>query len=148
MPRKVSSSVSGISAGGKFTPDASVKLRFFRLTNYPIYGTSMMTNHNNIAHGFGICASFNNAARIRMDEDMVYLEYVGEQNGDVIYDYMPERKNADRGRISVNRETRERKLLKRSADDRSFNYHGHAWLRIDQMLDEGSLKRETYAAWY
>ena len=64
-------------------------------------------------------------------------------------DYMPERKDADKGIVSVNRYTRERKKIKGSADGGRWSaYHGHAWRRIEEMLDAGELKKEAYAAWY
>ena len=81
---------------------------------------------------------------------MVYLEFIEElDNGDVVYSYMPERKDADKGIVSVNRYTRERKKIKDSADGGRWSaYHGHAWLRIEEILDAGELKKEAYAAWY
>jgi len=79
---------------------------------------------------------------------VVYLEYVETKGDEVIYDYMPERKDAPRGTVSVNRKTRKRSLLKKSSENELSMYRGHAWRRIDQMLDDGHLKQETYAAWY
>ena len=79
---------------------------------------------------------------------MVYLEYVETRGDEVVYDYMPERKDALRGTVSVNRKTRERSLLKKSSADELSWYSCHAWRRIEQMLDDGHLKQETYSAWY
>lgn len=79
---------------------------------------------------------------------MVYLELVGIEGDEVVYDYMPERKDADRGTVAVNRKTGERTLRKQSADGLWSAYHRQAWKRIEEMIAEGELKQDAYAAWY
>ena len=79
---------------------------------------------------------------------MVYLEFVEERNNDIVFDYMPEHETADRGRVAVNRNTGERKLLKKSLDDEGFNYRSHAWRRIEQMIADGEIKQQAFSAWY
>ena len=79
---------------------------------------------------------------------MVYLEYVREANDEVVYDYMPEREDAPRGTVSVNRKTRKRSLLKASSENELSMYRRQAWRRVDQMLDAGHLEQKTYSAWY
>ena len=79
---------------------------------------------------------------------MVYLEYVKEADDEVVYDYMPEREDAPRGTVSVNRKTRKRSLLKKSSENELSWYRGHAWRRIEQMLDDGRLENRTCSAWY
>lgn len=79
---------------------------------------------------------------------MVFLEYVRTEGDEVIYDYMPEKEDAPRGTISVNRRTRERSLLKESSADEQQWFMAHAWMRIEQMLDAGRLEKKTYAAWH
>lgn len=81
---------------------------------------------------------------------MVYLEFVQEKvNGEVIYDYMPEKRTADRGRISFNRKTGEKKLIKGSRDgDWWPEYLRHAMIRLEEMVESDNLAAETYAAWY
>ena len=79
---------------------------------------------------------------------MVYMEFVSDDGAEVIYDYMPETKDAPKGTVSVNRKTGERKLIKRSPDGEWSAYHSQAWKRIEQMIADGTLKRETSSAWY
>lgn len=81
---------------------------------------------------------------------MVYLEFVEErENGDIVYDYMPEKKTSDKGRLLVNRATRAAKKLKGSSDgDWWPEYFARAHKRVLEMLDDGNLKHSTYSAWY
>ena len=81
---------------------------------------------------------------------MVYLEFVEERaNGDVVYDYIPEKKTADRGTVLVNRDTRKPKKLKGSSDgDWWPEYYNRAWKRVVEIIDAGELKQATYSAWY
>lgn len=67
---------------------------------------------------------------------MVFLEFVSDDGAEVVYDYMPERKDAARGTVSVNRTTRERKLIKRSPDGERPAYHSQAWKRVEQLFAE------------
>lgn len=79
---------------------------------------------------------------------MVHLEFIEINGDDVVYDYMPERIESERGTVSVNRKTRARKLIKAAPGDEISMYRGMAWKRIDQMLDEGTLEKKTGIAWY
>lgn len=79
---------------------------------------------------------------------MVYLEFVSDDGSWVIYDYMPEKRDASRGTIAVSRETGERRLLKRSPAGELSAYHSHAWRRVEEMIEDGVLKHEAYSAWY
>ncbi len=79
---------------------------------------------------------------------MVWIELVDASGDEVVYDYMPELRTADRGRLSVNKETRERRIIKKSKDDWWSEYHGHAWHRMDKMIDEDVYPQETCVAWY
>ena len=80
---------------------------------------------------------------------MVYLKFVVENDdGEIIYDFMPESPHAKPGSVSVNRITHERKLIRKSPDSPLSMYHAHAWKRVDQMIVDNNLKQETYAAWY
>lgn len=79
---------------------------------------------------------------------MVYLEFLEEVDGVVYYEYMPERRDAERGVVAIDRGTRERTLVKLSPASDMSMYYAHAWSRIDQMLDDGELKLQAYAAWY
>ena len=77
---------------------------------------------------------------------MVYLEYVDTVGTEVIYDYMPERKDADRGRISVDMNTGERKLIKQSKDEPSSWYSCHAWDGVCDMISSNDLKKSACIA--
>lgn len=80
---------------------------------------------------------------------MVYLMLVYDGDDEVVYDFMPERRDARPGTVSVRKSTREKTLLKQSPDAGSLTLFGaKAAKRICQMLDEGELKQETYLAWY
>lgn len=78
---------------------------------------------------------------------MVYLELIEDTNDRVVYDFMPETRQAARGRIAVDKATREKTLITESPDAESSAYKAHAARRIVEMLDSGNLKKETYAAW-
>lgn len=79
---------------------------------------------------------------------MVWLELVDASGDEVIYDYMPESRTANRGRLSVNKATREYGLISKSGEDELDWYRGHAWREIDKMIDAGEYPQETYVAWY
>lgn len=79
---------------------------------------------------------------------MIYLEFVGIDGEDVIYDYMPEYNGAPSGRVSVDRITRERKLISKSSEDELSWYRGAAWRAIDHLIDSGDLKDELCYGWY
>ena len=79
---------------------------------------------------------------------MVHLEFVSDDGTLVTYDYMPERRDAPRGTVAVNRVTGERILIKKAEENELSWYRGGAWRRIEQMIGDGELKTETYAAWY
>ena len=79
---------------------------------------------------------------------MVFLELVDASGDEVVYDYMPERKDAPRGRVSVNKTTRDRKWLKPSEDGEWSAYRGHAWYRIDKMIDKGEYPNTDVSVWY
>lgn len=81
---------------------------------------------------------------------MVWMFRKPDEGTRVVYDYAPEKKDARRGTVAVDRETRERFLIAKSPDEpRSLScYRGHAWNGIDIMLDDGNLLEETYNAWY
>ena len=80
---------------------------------------------------------------------MVYLKFVEEtKDGDVAYDYMPEKKTVIPGRVAMNRNTGERKLIILSPADDWVEYRGKAWKQIERMIASGNLIEETYNAWY
>ena len=79
---------------------------------------------------------------------MVYLELVSSSPDEIVYDYMPEHKDAERGRVTINPKTGERGLVSRAPLDEFTTYAGHAWLAIEQMSRSGRLEEFTYAAWY
>ena len=82
-----------------------------------------------------------------LGDKMVFLEYVDTVGAEVIYDYMPKRKDADRGRISVDMNTRERKLIKMSKDEPSSWYRCHAWDGVCEMISSNDLKKSVCIAW-
>ena len=80
---------------------------------------------------------------------MVYLKLVYDGEDEVVYDFMPEHKDAMPGRVSVNKKTREKTLIKESPESGNLSwYRCKAAKRICEMLDAGELKQETYMAWY
>ena len=80
---------------------------------------------------------------------MVYLELVEDDGATVVYDYMLGSKDTKRGTVSVNRKTREKKLLRKSPDGGSLSmHHICAWKRIEEMLDSGTVKQEAFSVWY
>lgn len=74
---------------------------------------------------------------------MVRLEFVRDDGAVVTYDYMPERKDASRGTFAVNRVTGERIIARKAGESELSWYRGHAWRRIGQMMEDGSLRKET-----
>lgn len=79
---------------------------------------------------------------------MVHLEFVSDDGVVVTYDYMPERKDASRGTVAVNRVTGERILVRKAEENELSWYRGHAWRRIEKMLEDGDLRKETCSIWY
>lgn len=78
---------------------------------------------------------------------MVFLELVDASGDEVVYDYMPERKDAPRGRVSVSKTTRDRKWLKPSEESERIEYRGYAWYRIDKMIDKGEYPVNDVSIW-
>lgn len=79
---------------------------------------------------------------------MVYIRFVSDDGENVVYDYMPESKDAPCGTLSVSRNGNKRALIKKSPVDDWSEYRGHAWSLIERMVSEGHLKDECFAAWY
>lgn len=79
---------------------------------------------------------------------MVYLKYVSADGDEVIYNYMPEKKDTPKGRISLNSKIRECAWLSPPCEGELSWYREHAWRRIEEMLDKGELKQSPYEAWY
>lgn len=79
---------------------------------------------------------------------MVFLSKASISDGVATYEYRPERKDAPAGIVSVEIETGNRSLVKQSSLDPRRVYAGHAWRRIDRMIEEGSFPEEAMAAWY
>ncbi|MEG2458728.1 MAG: hypothetical protein RSA89_02825 [Raoultibacter sp.] len=80
---------------------------------------------------------------------MVYFE-LRKRNGDTVtYDYMPEKESADRGVVSLNLVTGKRETVRKSTDDRGFNYAEHALRAIGENFSaSGSIDKKGWAAWY
>ena len=79
---------------------------------------------------------------------MVFLSKVSISDGVATYEYRPERRDAPAGVVSVKIETGNRNLVKQSSADPRRVYAGHAWKRIDSMIEEGSFPEEAMSAWY
>lgn len=79
---------------------------------------------------------------------MVYLEFVSDDGDMVVYDYMPQREDAPRGTLFVNRSDGQRGLIKKSSADDWSEYRGQAWSLIEEMIKSGNLKEKTGTAWY
>ena len=79
---------------------------------------------------------------------MVYLELVSFDGSKAVYDYMPERKDADRGRVSYDTATKKRDIIKKSLDDSGFNYAGYAFKRIDEYIANGKFETSGVVSWY
>lgn len=79
---------------------------------------------------------------------MVYLRLVSSNNGTLTYEYMPEKKEAMSGSISIDSSTREKKLLKSSPQDVGTLYASKAARALEKMLDSSRVEDELYLAWY
>lgn len=77
---------------------------------------------------------------------IVWIELVDVSGEEVIYDRMSESRTADRGRLSANKKTCERKIIVKSKDDWWSEYHGHAWQRMDKAIDANEHPQETHVA--
>lgn len=78
---------------------------------------------------------------------MIHLEFVRD-DAVITYDYMPERKDASRGTVAVNWVTGERTLVRKAGESELSWYRGHAWRRVEQMLEDGDLRKENCSVWY
>ena len=79
---------------------------------------------------------------------MVLMESRGANGNLVVYDYRPEREDAPVGTVAVNRLTGERVLISQSTADPHRIYAGHAWRRIERMIEENDFPEKAMAAWW
>lgn len=79
---------------------------------------------------------------------MVYIELVSLDGDEAVYDYMPESKDSDRGRVSYNASSGRRQVILKSSDDVGFNYSGFALKKIAEFAANGRFENYGMFAWY
>ena len=82
---------------------------------------------------------------------MVYLVYKEENdNGDIMYNYYPEKMSNAPGIVAINRYTGKRILIKESPYEKDGVkwYRFHAWRGIEKMLKDGVMSEEFCIMWY
>lgn len=79
---------------------------------------------------------------------MVHLRLKSNDSGTLVYEYMPERKDAYPGLISIDAKTKKKELLQPSRDDVGNLYLSKAAKALVKMLDDGRIEHELYYGWY